>query len=186
MAAVAISSWRPAAPLGAGAPAGIADPVPAPVTVAGPVPSLPWPPSAESAVAVTGIGTVGSGWPASPVPIASLAKVMTAEVVLRDHPLAPGQSGPEVTISAADQAAYQADEAAGDSVAPVVAGETLNELQLLEGLLIPSADNLAPVVARWDAGSQAAFVARMNATAPPPAACTPPATPTRVESRRRR
>ena len=139
--------------------------IPATVTVAGPVPRVPWPRSGESALAVTGIGTVGSAGPSSPVPIASLAKVMTAAVVLRDHPLTAGQSGPGVTVSAADQAAYQADEAAGDSVAPVVAGETLSELQLLEGLLIPSADNLAPVVARWDAGSQAAFVTRMNALA---------------------
>jgi len=32
-------------------------------------------------------------------------------------------------------------------------------------LLLPSADNMAWILARWDAGSQAAFVARMNATA---------------------
>jgi serine-type D-Ala-D-Ala carboxypeptidase (penicillin-binding protein 5/6) len=139
--------------------------VPAPVTVAGPVPRVPWPRSGESAVAVTGVGTVGSAGPSSRVPIASLAKVMTAAVVLRDHPLAKGQSGPGVIVSAVDQAVYRADEAAGDSVAPVVAGETLTELQLLEGLLIPSADNLAPVAARWDAGSQAAFVTKMNVLA---------------------
>ena len=36
---------------------------------------------------------------------------------------------------------------------------------MLQGLLIPSADNLAPVVAKWDAGSEAALVAKMNATA---------------------
>jgi D-alanyl-D-alanine carboxypeptidase (penicillin-binding protein 5/6) len=140
--------------------------VPATATVSGSVPArVPWPASAESAVAVAGVGAVGSAGPTSPVPIASLAKVMAALVVLRDHPLRVGQSGPAVTISAADQAAYQADQAAGDSVAPVATGESLNESQLLDGLLIPSADNLAPVVARWDAGSQAAFVARMNAVA---------------------
>jgi D-alanyl-D-alanine carboxypeptidase (penicillin-binding protein 5/6) len=139
--------------------------VQASTTVVGPVPRLAWPASVESAVDVRGIGLVGQAGPTSPVPIASLAKVMTAVVLLRDHPLGLGQSGPGVPITAADQATYQADLAAGDSVAPVAAGETLSELQLLEGLLIPSADNLAPVVARWDAGSQAAFVARMNATA---------------------
>ena len=70
-----------------------------------------------------------------------------------------------MTLTAADQAIYQADNAAGDSVAPVVAGESLTELQLLQALLIPSADNLAPAVATWDAGNLAAFVAKMNATA---------------------
>jgi serine-type D-Ala-D-Ala carboxypeptidase (penicillin-binding protein 5/6) len=136
--------------------------LPAATTVVAPVPVLPWPHSGEAAVAVAGIGTVGSAGPSTPVPIASLAKVMAAVVVLRDHPLAAGESGPEITITAADQAIYQADQAAGDSVAPVVAGESLSELQLLEALLVPSADNLAPVLATWDAGSQAAFVAKMN------------------------
>jgi D-alanyl-D-alanine carboxypeptidase (penicillin-binding protein 5/6) len=37
--------------------------------------------------------------------------------------------------------------------------------QALEALLLPSADNMAWILARWDAGGQAAFVARMNATA---------------------
>jgi D-alanyl-D-alanine carboxypeptidase (penicillin-binding protein 5/6) len=90
---------------------------------------------------------------------------MAALVLLHDHPLAPGQSGPLVKVTPADQAAFQADQAAGDSVAPVFAGESLSELQLLEGLLIPSADNLAELMARWDAGSQAAFVTRMNRAA---------------------
>jgi D-alanyl-D-alanine carboxypeptidase (penicillin-binding protein 5/6) len=119
----------------------------------------------ESAVAVRGLGTIGHAGPMTPVPIASLTKVMTATVLLRDHPLAAGQTGPQIPISAADQATYRAEEAIGDSVAPVLAGETLSELQVLEGLLIPSADNLALVAASWDAGSQAAFVAKMNATA---------------------
>jgi D-alanyl-D-alanine carboxypeptidase (penicillin-binding protein 5/6) len=138
---------------------------PAAVTVRAPVPVLAWPSSGESAAAVVGIGVVGSAGPTTPVPIASLAKVMTALVVLHDHPLTVGQSGPPIIITQADQATYGAEEAAGDSVVPVVAGESLSELQLLEGLLIPSADNLAPVVAQWDAGSQAAFVVKMNAMA---------------------
>jgi D-alanyl-D-alanine carboxypeptidase (penicillin-binding protein 5/6) len=35
----------------------------------------------------------------------------------------------------------------------------------VEGLLIPSANNLADLLAKWDAGSVPAFVAKMNATA---------------------
>jgi D-alanyl-D-alanine carboxypeptidase (penicillin-binding protein 5/6) len=48
---------------------------------------------------------------------------------------------------------------------PVTAGEQLSERQALEALLLPSADNMAWILARWDAGSQAAFTARMNAAA---------------------
>jgi serine-type D-Ala-D-Ala carboxypeptidase (penicillin-binding protein 5/6) len=35
-------------------------------------------------------------------PIASLAKVMTACLVLRDHPLRPGRDGPTITLTVAD------------------------------------------------------------------------------------
>jgi D-alanyl-D-alanine carboxypeptidase (penicillin-binding protein 5/6) len=48
---------------------------------------------------------------------------------------------------------------------PVAAGEQLSERQALQALLLPSANNIAAVLARWDAGSVARFAARMNATA---------------------
>jgi D-alanyl-D-alanine carboxypeptidase (penicillin-binding protein 5/6) len=139
--------------------------LPAALAVPGPRPSLPWPTSGEAAVALAGFGLLGSSGPARSVPIASLAKVMAVLVVLQDHPLRPGQDGPSVSITPADEALYRAENALGDSVTPVVAGERFSELQLLDTLLIASADNLAPVLARWDAGSDAAFVARMNAMA---------------------
>src|SRR6266487_1628572 len=100
-----------------------------------------------------------------PVPIASVAKVMTAYVILHDHPLAAGQSGPEIVVQPPEAAAYSAQARDGDSLVPVAAGEALTERQALEALLLPSADNMAWILARWDAGSQAAFVTRMNATA---------------------
>jgi D-alanyl-D-alanine carboxypeptidase (penicillin-binding protein 5/6) len=90
---------------------------------------------------------------------------MTADVVLGSHPLAVGASGPLVTITAANVSLYQQEFAQDDSVVPVVAGEKLSELQLLEGLLLPSGDNLAVVLADWDAGSQSNFVALMNSRA---------------------
>ena len=48
---------------------------------------------------------------------------------------------------------------------PIAAGERLTERQALEALLLPSANNIAAVLARWDAGSEGRFVVRMNATA---------------------
>ena len=44
-------------------------------------------------------------------------------------------------------------------------GEQLTEGQLLAGMLVHSADNYADLLARWDAGTIAAFVDKMNATA---------------------
>jgi D-alanyl-D-alanine carboxypeptidase (penicillin-binding protein 5/6) len=64
-----------------------------------------------------------------------------------------------------EAAAYPAQVRNGDSLVPVSAGEQLTERQALEALLLPSADNMAWILARWDAGSQAAFIARMNTTA---------------------
>jgi D-alanyl-D-alanine carboxypeptidase (penicillin-binding protein 5/6) len=99
------------------------------------------------------------------VPIASLAKVMTAYLTLHDHPLPVGAQGPELQISPADQAEAVAEATAGATNVPVVAGEKLSERQVLDGLLVHSANNLADVLARWDAGTVPAFVAKMNATA---------------------
>jgi len=50
-------------------------------------------------------------------------------------------------------------------VVKVVAGEKLTEQQALEAMLIPSGNNIAALLAGWDASSQAAFVAKMNAQA---------------------
>jgi len=47
----------------------------------------------------------------------------------------------------------------------VVPGEKLTERQALEALLIPSGNNIGAMLAGWDAGSQGAFVAEMNAQA---------------------
>jgi D-alanyl-D-alanine carboxypeptidase (penicillin-binding protein 5/6) len=99
------------------------------------------------------------------VPVASVAKVMTAYVVLHDHPLNDGGSGPRIVVDPSEAAAYPGEVRAGESVVGVQAGEVLTERQALEALLLPSADNIAWILARWDAGSVSAFVGRMNAVA---------------------
>lgn len=98
-------------------------------------------------------------------PIASVAKTMTALVLLDQHPLAPGAAGPAITITAVDVADYRAIAAHGGSVAPVSVGEVLSERQLLLALMLPSANNLALTAARWAAGTVSAFVARLDARA---------------------
>ena len=128
-------------------------------------PVLAWPAQGQAAVALEGVGLLGARGPRTPTPIASLAKVMSAYVVLRDHPLTPGAGGPGISVSARDVATFPADRATGQSVVAVRAGERLSERQALEGLLLPSGNNIATLLANWDAGSEAAFVAKMNAEA---------------------
>lgn len=134
-------------------------------TIGGHIAAIPWPAKGQAAIAVPELGVVVASGSEHPVPIASLTKIMTAYVVLRDHPLAPGAQGPGVTIGAEDQSETTAEAAANDTTIPVQAGEVLSERQLLDGLLVHSANNLADVLARWDAGSVAAFVSKMNTAA---------------------
>jgi D-alanyl-D-alanine carboxypeptidase (penicillin-binding protein 5/6) len=135
------------------------------VRLAGQRPALPWPQTGEAALAVDGVGSFGSVGSTEALPIASITKVMTAYVVLHDHPLAPGASGPELTVSATDVYDYALSLSEKQSVVAVKAGEQLSERQALEGMLIPSGNNLARLLANWDAGSTTAFVDKMNADA---------------------
>ena len=127
--------------------------------------AVSWPADGVSAADISGFGVVAGPGATRPVPIASVAKLMTAYVILQDHPLSANGSGPDITVEPSEAAGYQSQVADGDSLVAVAAGETITERQALEALLLPSADNMAWILARWDAGSQAAFVARMNAAA---------------------
>ncbi len=128
-------------------------------------PKLPWPTTGEAAVAVPARGLLIASGPEKPVPVASLTKIMTAYLVLRDHPLSSTAPGPALSIDASDQTEADEDEVAGATSVPVLPGEVLTERQLLNGLMVRSANNFADVLAQWDAGSLPAFVARMNAMA---------------------
>ena len=138
--------------------------LPAVQRIPGQAPNLPWP-AGNAAIAVSGIGLIGSHGDNSPRPMASVAKVMTALVVVADHPLDPAQQGEVVTVTEEDFANYRRESTDGQSVVAVQVGEALTERQLLDGLLIPSGNNFADLLARWDAGSADAFVAKLNSRA---------------------
>ena len=128
-------------------------------------PSTVWPASGQAAFVLTGQSQVQAGPNQHAAAIASVAKVMTAYLVLRDHPLRLGQDGPTITLTDGDVADTDRRRRQEESVVSIVAGEQLTERQALQALLLPSANNIAVVLARWDAGSADRFVARMNATA---------------------
>jgi serine-type D-Ala-D-Ala carboxypeptidase (penicillin-binding protein 5/6) len=130
----------------------------------GGVPRTTWPASGQAAVQL-GQSEVRAGPNQHAAPIASVAKVMTAYLVLRDHPLPLGRDGPTIAVTNADVADTVRRLGQHESVVSVAAGEQLTELQALQALLLPSANNIAAVLARWDSGSPDRFVARMNATA---------------------
>jgi serine-type D-Ala-D-Ala carboxypeptidase (penicillin-binding protein 5/6) len=131
-------------------------------TVQGTAPKIPWPGTGSAAVGAGNLGFIASSGNEKPVSAESVTKVMTALVILTHKPLQVDQPGPLIAITDADVQFYTADLANKESVVVVQPGEQLSELQLLEGLLIPSANNFAETLARWDAGSVDAFVASMN------------------------
>ncbi|MFJ8020559.1 D-alanyl-D-alanine carboxypeptidase [Streptomyces sp. NPDC096311] len=123
--------------------------------------SIPWPSSGQGALDVQGIGSFGTSGAQKAAPIASVAKVMTAYLILRGHPI---KSGDGATIKV-DQKAQDQSDAGDESTVDVHAGDTITQKEALEGVLIASANNVARLLARWDAGSETAFVAKMNAAA---------------------
>ncbi|MFG2178818.1 D-alanyl-D-alanine carboxypeptidase family protein [Streptomyces abikoensis] len=120
-----------------------------------------WPDEGQSAAKVVGAGDVGTFGPQKPVPTASVAKVMTAYVILKDHPLQKGdKTSNKITI---DEAAEKESNAEGESTAKVKAGQEFSEYDMLRMLLIPSGNNIARMLARWDTnGAEDAFVKKMN------------------------
>ncbi|MER6915018.1 D-alanyl-D-alanine carboxypeptidase [Streptomyces sp. NPDC000594] len=141
---------------------GLPDPgVPAVASVAKSM-DLAWPDEGQASVAVEGIGSLGTKGRQTPVPIASVTKVMTAYVILKDHPMKDGGSGASIV---ADQQAADEAFSSVESAAPVLAGRSYTQRELLEIMMVSSANNVARLLARWDAGGQKAFVAKMNRTA---------------------
>jgi D-alanyl-D-alanine carboxypeptidase (penicillin-binding protein 5/6) len=113
---------------------------------------------------------LGDGQPAvsphqQPVPIASLAKVMTAYLVLKHYPLAGTDSGRRFVVSQDDVFDTDSRRHQDQSIVDVQAGELLSERDALMAILLPSANNVAVLVARQVGGSVDAFVAEMNRTA---------------------
>jgi D-alanyl-D-alanine carboxypeptidase (penicillin-binding protein 5/6) len=160
--------------------------IPGSLAIPGAAPRLPWPKDGQAGLYIKNIGdfgrvsqatngaipadtatTTGGGNAniAAPAPIASVAKIMTAYLTLRARPLQPGQQGPTITVTKAEADAYPHEDVQGQSVVPVRAGETLTERQALLALMLPSANNMARILARWVAGSVPAFLTRMNAAA---------------------
>ncbi len=141
------------------------------VTVAGAasgaatLPKLPWPVTGQAAVDIPAVGFRAQSGTERSVPVASMTKIMTAYVVLRDHPLALGEQGPRVTMTRADAAQFGIDTVTDQANVVLQAGEVLTEHQMLEALLVHSANDVAYALACWDAGSLGAFVAKMNAAA---------------------
>ncbi|SDK70321.1 D-alanyl-D-alanine carboxypeptidase (penicillin-binding protein 5/6) [Cryobacterium psychrotolerans] len=164
-----------------------------PATLLGPLPAVkatlstpaaaaePAPPRlpAAGASAVTAIGTaaagsevvdstparepIGFGGKTDALPMASVAKIVTALVVLDAKPLGAGDAGPKLTISAADYQDYIDYSASYARTVAVFPGESWTERELLQSLVLGSSNNHADTLARWAYGSVPEYLDAANA-----------------------
>ncbi|MEO3873941.1 D-alanyl-D-alanine carboxypeptidase family protein [Nonomuraea sp. B12E4] len=114
--------------------------------------------TAKAAYVVDSTGTIHFGkQETTRLPVASLVKVMTAYVVLREARLSD-----TITITATDVKYGSRD---GATTAGLKAGERLTVRDLLYGLLLPSGADAANALARRYGPGRTAFVAKMNRAA---------------------
>ncbi|WP_349899341.1 D-alanyl-D-alanine carboxypeptidase family protein [Parafrigoribacterium soli] len=168
------------AAIGAYIPATLLAPVDAttasthPHEVATPAPAtLALPHGSEVAVSITGgddfqklsgskelLNTSGAN---SPLPIASISKLITSLVILDAKPLAMGRPGPTITFSKSDAKLYDKYYVQQASIEPMDAGTSMSEQDALETILVASACNYAEVLSTWAYGSQSRFLAAAKA-----------------------
>lgn len=118
-----------------------------------PPPDVTWPAKAQAAVALAGMKGVQVHGEQKAMPIASAAKMITALCILKAKPLALGEQGPVITITQADLDIYRQYIAVNGSVLPVRIGQQLTEYQMIQAIMLPSANNVADSMAIWAFGS---------------------------------
>lgn len=124
--------------------------------------SLAWPAHGQAAVSIVGTEILDTHGAQVPVPIASTAKLITALTILHDKPLKLNEQGPIITLDADDAAIYNSYVARNGSVVPAAAGEKISQYQMLQAILLPSANNMADSLAIWAYGSLDAYSQAAN------------------------
>lgn len=116
-------------------------------------PMITWPSASQAAFGTTEQGLLENKPGEVARPTASTAKVLTALVVLEKRPLKLGEQGPKITMTQADIDSYNQYYAQDGSLAQVVVGLELTQYQMLQGILLVSANNYADTLAIWAFGS---------------------------------
>lgn len=124
--------------------------------------TVPWPAYGQSAIGIKGYGPLVSTSAQKPQPTASVAKLMTALAVLDKKPLTPGQPGPMLTVTAKDLEVYNYYFALGGSLTAIQEGEKISQYDVLEAVLLPSANNMSNMLASWAFGSEKAYAEYAN------------------------
>ena len=125
--------------------------------------AINWPAFGQSAVGSVDGGLLAKTDNQKAVPIASVAKTITVLTVLQKKPLRNGEHGPQIMLTAADEALYHQYVSVGGSVSGVTAGKTITEYEAIQTLMLPSSNNMADTLANWAFGSQQAYLQAADA-----------------------
>ncbi|MET0842741.1 MAG: D-alanyl-D-alanine carboxypeptidase [Mycetocola sp.] len=129
------------------------------IPISQPATSLAWPGFGTGAIGAVGIdGILDDSGVQQSTPMASITKTVTALVVLDEMPLAAGEDGPTLTLTDADARIYDETIAEGGSAAKVAPGSVFTERQLLQAMMLPSANNYSVTLAHWAFGSMPAYL----------------------------
>jgi D-alanyl-D-alanine carboxypeptidase (penicillin-binding protein 5/6) len=127
-------------------------------------PALDFPAYGASGIGAVGYdGVLASAGPTTALPIASISKVVTALVVLQSMPITVTDPGPTVMFSTVDEGFYAAQLAVDGVVAEVHAGQQMSERNILDLMLMASANNYAESLVTWAFGTEAAYADTANA-----------------------
>ncbi len=119
--------------------------------------NLNWSSTGQAAIGSVEQGVLASHMDNRLHPIASTAKLITALTVLEKKPLKKGEQGPMITMTSSDIDIYNRYYQQDGSLVQIAAGEQLSQRQMLEGMLLPSANNFADSLAVWAYGSLADY-----------------------------
>ena len=124
-----------------------------------------WPLHLPAAYGVPSRNSAGTNYTGRAMPIASLAKIMTAVVVEQHLPLGATGDGPIWTVTPQDVATASNQNGEDGITIGVTAGEQITERSLLEGMLVHSANNFAVMLTELARIPMDAFIAEMNSEA---------------------
>ena len=120
-----------------------------------PAASFTWPAQGSAGIGVEGVGAVSSAL--DEAGIASITKVVSTLMVLDELPLAVGEQGPSFEFTLQDSEDYWEYRIGDQSALDVPVDGTLTEFQMLQGILLGSANNYIDRLADEIWGSERAF-----------------------------
>ncbi len=115
--------------------------------------TLAWPKQGNASIGTLDGGLYETSGSVVAKPTASMAKTITVLVVLDKFPLSPDESGPIITMGVNDLNLYKQTVADGGTNLAISPGEQITERQMIDGIMLVSANNLADSLAIWAFGS---------------------------------